>query len=248
MSQWSHLYNDRKWRAKRAVQLRHEPLCRICKKLGRVTVATVADHIEPHHGDLGKFWGNELQSLCKCHHDVKTITEDGGLNSGAMPYPDWLPTPACPVVLVTGPPSAGKSTYAKAHAGPTDDVIDLDECFLEVSGTHGHTADRIHLGAAIRLRNKLLANLAGKRQGKALFIVSAPSQKERDWWVGRLNATPVHLEPSMDVCLERTALARRPFVRQWFHKAKLNDWAGVKAKQGSDENGNPIDSSHHWNA
>lgn len=75
MSQWSHLYNSRAWRKRRLAQLRAEPLCRYCLRLGRITEATVADHIEPHKGDMGKFHG-PLQSLCKpCHDSVKAREE-----------------------------------------------------------------------------------------------------------------------------------------------------------------------------
>ncbi len=77
MSQWAHLYNARSWRKRRTEQLRREPLCRYCARLGRVTEATVADHIEPHRGDLVKFAG-PLQSLCKLCHDSVKAREEGG--------------------------------------------------------------------------------------------------------------------------------------------------------------------------
>jgi len=39
-------------------------LCRICLEAGRVTPATVADHIEPHRGNYELFRLGELRSLC----------------------------------------------------------------------------------------------------------------------------------------------------------------------------------------
>jgi hypothetical protein len=77
MSQYSHLYNDRKWRRHRAVHLAAHPLCVMCAAAGRVEEAKVADHIEPHKGDLELFWdlGN-LQSLCLVHHSVTKQRED----------------------------------------------------------------------------------------------------------------------------------------------------------------------------
>ena len=47
-SQYANWYADRRWRAKRDDQPQREPLCRYCKQRGRITVADVADHIEPH--------------------------------------------------------------------------------------------------------------------------------------------------------------------------------------------------------
>lgn len=60
-----------------------EPLCRFCAAHGRVTAATVADHIEPHRGDIAKFWRGELQSLCAhCHNSTKQAMEKSGRIKG----------------------------------------------------------------------------------------------------------------------------------------------------------------------
>jgi hypothetical protein len=48
------------WARRRAHQLRIEPLCRLCLEAGRVTPATVADHIVPHRGDFTAFRLGEL--------------------------------------------------------------------------------------------------------------------------------------------------------------------------------------------
>lgn len=49
---------------------------------GRLVPATVADHIEPHHGDLVKFRG-PLQSLCAtCHSSRKQQLERSGFVRG----------------------------------------------------------------------------------------------------------------------------------------------------------------------
>jgi hypothetical protein len=42
----------------------------MCTRLGYVTAADVADHVEPHRGDEKLFFEGELQSLCYSHHDV----------------------------------------------------------------------------------------------------------------------------------------------------------------------------------
>jgi hypothetical protein len=47
-------------------------------KHGKVTPATVADHIEPHRGDPVKFAG-PIQSLClPCHSIHKQVLETSG--------------------------------------------------------------------------------------------------------------------------------------------------------------------------
>jgi 5-methylcytosine-specific restriction protein A len=68
----------RRWRKRRADQIRRYPFCKTCLELGVYTVATVADHIEPHRGDPVKFWHGALQSLCKPHHDRDKQLEEHG--------------------------------------------------------------------------------------------------------------------------------------------------------------------------
>lgn len=73
-----------KWDRERLIFLRAHPLCVMCQEQGRVTAATVVDHIIPHKlkealrsGDsqaIAKaqklFWSRKnWQGLCKPHHD-----------------------------------------------------------------------------------------------------------------------------------------------------------------------------------
>lgn len=71
----SSLYQDPRWKARRAAQLQAEPYCRMCRAEGKLTPATFADHIEPHRGDDRAFFANPLQSLCRWHSNVKTGRE-----------------------------------------------------------------------------------------------------------------------------------------------------------------------------
>lgn len=58
------------WQKARAAYLVQHPLCRFCESEGRVTAATVVDHVEAHVGDHEKFWNQaNWQPLCKRHHD-----------------------------------------------------------------------------------------------------------------------------------------------------------------------------------
>ena len=60
----------------RPKQLIAEPYCRECAHEGKRTRATVVDHIKPHRGDWTLFTDKKnLQSLCKHHHDRKTMQE-----------------------------------------------------------------------------------------------------------------------------------------------------------------------------
>lgn len=69
---------DSRWRKARLGFLRQNPLCVHCQAEGRITPATVVDHIIPHKGDQDLFWDRDnWQALCKQHHDIKTGTERG---------------------------------------------------------------------------------------------------------------------------------------------------------------------------
>ena len=66
----------------RPAQLLREPFCRECARLypssdpRHRTPATVVDHIVPHCGEWDVFTDpDDLQSLCKRHHDIKTSQE-----------------------------------------------------------------------------------------------------------------------------------------------------------------------------
>ena len=73
---YHHLYNTKEWKARRKAQLEEFYLCAFCEAMGIIRSATVADHIEPHKGDLTLFFEGELQSLCKAHHDSAKQSEE----------------------------------------------------------------------------------------------------------------------------------------------------------------------------
>lgn len=74
-------YGSRWQRARATFLSRSENvLCRMCQADGRVTPATVVDHVIPHGGSQTLFWdSNNWQPLCKRHHDsAKQRIEKGG--------------------------------------------------------------------------------------------------------------------------------------------------------------------------
>ena len=75
---------DKRWsKARRAFLSRPEnALCRTCEARGRLTSATVVDHITPHRGDRVLFWNqSNWQPLCGPCHSRKTAAEDGGFGN-----------------------------------------------------------------------------------------------------------------------------------------------------------------------
>lgn len=81
MSRFAHLYRTQRWRRISERQRRLEPLCRMCKAIGKVTVANVCDHVNGHPPDETEeqFWAGPFASLCVEHHNsAKARMERGG--------------------------------------------------------------------------------------------------------------------------------------------------------------------------
>jgi 5-methylcytosine-specific restriction protein A len=75
---------DTRWEKYRAKFLAANPFCALCQQRGKLTRATVVDHIEPHKGDHRLFWKRENhQGLCaSCHDGAKKQLERSGTLRG----------------------------------------------------------------------------------------------------------------------------------------------------------------------
>lgn len=73
------LYSTKRWRDLRMRILTRDLFTCQNASCGRVVSDTselVCDHIEPHCGDVAKFWAGPFQTLCKrCHDKVKQSEE-----------------------------------------------------------------------------------------------------------------------------------------------------------------------------
>jgi 5-methylcytosine-specific restriction protein A len=85
------LYWTNRWKAARAGQLHKQPLCENCLKHGRITAATVCDHVDPESKRTAEtFFLGPFQSLCdaepwRCHSSAKQSEERLGYVKGATP-------------------------------------------------------------------------------------------------------------------------------------------------------------------
>lgn len=83
-------YTHSRWRRLRANFLHRNPLCVFCEREGRIELATVVDHIEPHKGDRMKFWRGPFQALCvTCHNSTKQAQEKSGKKKQAIGLDGW---------------------------------------------------------------------------------------------------------------------------------------------------------------
>jgi hypothetical protein len=207
-------------------------LCQQCLRDDRVTPLGIkprdhaVDHIKPKTQG-GTDDPSNLQSLCSECHEAKSLSEaahgrgaqfKAKTQYDAKGWPIWdTPAPkrwgysipggvrpsGIPVVLVSGPPAAGKSTYIKANAQPGDTVIDFDIYRKQLGGAKWDTRPDIIRGA-FKLRNAAIDSLHSKTSGTCYLIVTAPTKAERDEWTKALGDVTIHLiRTPQVVCIER---------------------------------------------
>ena len=195
----------------RALVLSEEPICRVCRSSGKIdkdSISKFVDHIVPL-SQGGKDERSNWQGICKAHHDEKTALE----SYAAANHPAWLKRSAIPLTIVSGPPCSGKTTYITENARQHDTVIDLDGIMTELRPGYKHWAGQLDQGLfnhAVRLRNTRLGALASATSGRAWFIVSAPSQGEREWWHAKLGGTLTLLHPGISESKRRAIIRGTP--------------------------------------
>lgn len=68
-------YHTAAWQKLRLSVLMAEPMCRMCKREGRLTAAVLVDHVQPVKQG-GEFWDyDNLQPLCNHCHEIKSTRE-----------------------------------------------------------------------------------------------------------------------------------------------------------------------------
>ena len=221
--EWRKLHHSRLWRRLRRMHLYKDPLCLMCSEEGRISAASVVDHIIPHKGDEALFYDqNNWQSLCSHHHssvkqsDERSTAPRRGADGwpierhkpGEVSHPAWFTASRVPLTIVCGPPASGKSTYVAQHKGPHDTVIDLDAIALAAHGIPAAMLTKAQRIACLTTRNKQLGILM--KSGAALLcdhawlIVSEPTASKRQWWQDKLKPVNiVVIETPVAECIAR---------------------------------------------
>lgn len=125
------------------------------------------------------------------------------------------------VVLVTGPPCAGKTTFVRTHAGPDDAVLDFDDIARGLGSGQRWTHGQAYRDGANAVMWDRMAAVRGMTEGRAWVIRCLPEAGERLLVARWLNADRVvMLLPGQDVLLARAQQRPRRIdtmrgVRSW---------------------------------
>lgn len=145
------------------------------------------------------------------------------------------------VLLITGPPCAGKTSLAlDLAAADGGRVIDRDLIARDLgSRARWSHSRRITQLAETRMR-AALDQLADADDVTAYVVRCLPYRDQRDALAARLGADVRVLDPGLAECLRRARVDRRPegtedTIRMWYARAGLPTEPGETVAQRSDQ-------------
>ncbi|MEU1596193.1 hypothetical protein ABZ468_25875 [Streptomyces sp. NPDC005708] len=157
--------------------------------------------------------------------------------------------PGLEVVLVAGPPCAGKNRYVAEHADPEDLVLDLDALMDAMSLAGDREWVDVLVPVVTEARDAALERLLlGGHQVRRCWVIStAPEANKRAHYRKRYGARSVLLWWPEETCLLRAMRERPPqwqgYVRNWFDRYEpdpadevLRSWRS-KDKAGGPDGG-----------
>jgi predicted kinase len=116
------------------------------------------------------------------------------------------------MILVAGPPCAGKTTYARQYAKPGESVLDYGDIIEEMTGDRYSENRRARDAALDEWRRRLPIS--------DWVIWTAPKREQRGAIRERYNARVLVMLTPMEECLSRARLQRpaqwSTWIREWF--------------------------------
>lgn len=179
---------------------------------GCLGIATTRDHIIPlSAGGLDTIENcRPACHRCNSRRRDKIVSGHGGAR----------------IVVVMGPPAAGKSTYVREHASSADIVLDLDElarALMPLQPDVTHTYPDYVRVAAIRARRGALEYVTRLSARVTVWIIHAVPTVEQVAEYRALRYELITIDPGRTE-VERRATTQRPrhvwpFIARWYDRA-----------------------------
>lgn len=208
------------WQKLRDAVLAAEPLCRQCQEEGRTTLAQEVDHIIPKSQGGTDDWEN-LAPICKQCHRKKSARE-GAIAANQKGYPR--------VIMVVGPPGAGKTHYVREHMAWGDLIFDYDAIQAALSFQDWYERPPGHHPYIEDIRKVIIKRLQRPGDlGRAWIINSMSDVEKIRKLAGQLNAQVIMVVPDAAVCIERVRQDDRrkgsdweKIIHEWFDNYHLS--------------------------
>lgn len=159
---------------------------------------------------------HNLQLLCKSCHSRKTLQEN------RMDIPR--------LILVCGPPGAGKTTYVLEQKDPHDIVIDFDYLRAALLLSHPHQYEGFAVGLTMAAREAIYRSLSSyATPGQRIWVIeTAPTQSERNKLrrlVPQAHCQTIIFNTPVEECKRRIVSdTKRSIERQLKQKESVDRW------------------------
>lgn len=214
---------DYKWTKFRSRYLAKHPLCMDCEERDEVSLATEVHHERSilEYPEL-KYAESNLKALCETCHARRGAGFWKGKELKKMKY----------IIVITGPPCSGKSTYVKQHMKPGDLVWDYDEIMKALTGQDLYYRPEWGIDVCAAIRDALYKNIDSSIKVKKVWIITcSPKRYQRNELRKRFDAEVIIIKPDIQVCINRINQdARRPdkaiwvdAITQWYNDYEKGD-------------------------
>lgn len=135
-------------------------------------------------------------------------------------------TPVGDVLIISGAPCSGKSTLARALAGPGDLVLDRDDMARRLGSPRLWMHEYRYGVAAEQWMQRELRRLAWGIEGNAYVVRCLAREQDRRELAAILKAEVRVLDPGEEECVHRAVVSYRPHgtiegIRQWYRDHRM---------------------------
>lgn len=199
-----------RWRRIRAIQLARHPECNRCG-----APADEVDHVIPRAIGGAVYDATNHQSLCVDCHRAKTAEEMGRTLAGREQRQRTYRVDTR-VIVVSGSPCSGKTTYVAQRKQAGDVVFDFDALALALGAPGDHAQPPHFVPFVCEMRDAFLARLTRKHHAPRVWIITCDPGLATQL----LGAQHMQIKATRDECMARAVTAGRPhrwtdLIDQW---------------------------------